>query len=498
MSESDSVVVLFAGSVSEERERFSTIIQDRGLPYTLLLPEDMKSAGTYLESGDVDAIVTDLDFGSGAMVDWLSLWPRPFILLAYYGEERRVEELVRDEASACLMRDPAFRHLGTLPGLISKVLGIRESLDRQNAHLQISERQYLDLMQALPDIVYTLDGDGRFIFVNDSVSQLGYNPQELIGKHFSYILDEEELAKVSRDAVLSALAPGHQGPIPSPKLFDERRSGKRMTRDLVVRLRCAPRLSDAAVAKLVAYGEVSSVGFRLPEYQGLRIGTVGILRDVSIRQEAERRLRNDLHVRELMLKETYHRVKNNLQVVASLLSLHGSAMKDPESAMAFMNCEAQIQSMAMVHDELYRAPDSQTINMEPFLERLTDYLFSLFDAVPATFQKTVRCEGVSLNAEQAIPVGLVVNELLSAWLVDGDKSRVAELYVSLERIGPESLRLSVAFPSGYGTVSREDGASTGLQLVDALASQLRGTGSWSEARYSLDFPLAPSEASGQF
>jgi PAS domain S-box-containing protein len=139
-----------------------------------------------------------------------------------------------------MMRDSGFRHLGALPVMIRKVLNVRESLDRQNAHFQLSERRYLDLVSSLPDIVYTLDGDGNFIYINESVSQLGYSPHELIGKHFSEIIQEDYIPKVSRNIVVDMLKGMVTGDEAAPKLFDERRSGGRMTRILEVRLKSSP------------------------------------------------------------------------------------------------------------------------------------------------------------------------------------------------------------------------------------------------------------------
>ena len=231
------MTILFATTVAEERLRFQDLVSLMGLEYTIRVPESLQEADKILAEDAVDLIVTDLSFANGAFADWLMLWPRPFILLGYYGEESRLDGLIRDEACSFVMRDSSHRHLGSLPTMIRKVLNIRESRDRQNAHFQISERRYMDLVSALPDIVYTLDAQGRFCYINDSVSCLGYQPSELMGKHFSIIVDEDDVAKVSRDLVLPELRGRTTGPEGSPKLFDERRTGSRMTRDLVIRLR---------------------------------------------------------------------------------------------------------------------------------------------------------------------------------------------------------------------------------------------------------------------
>ncbi len=498
MDSSKRVSILFAGSVLEERELFIAMNEKLIKPYAIVCPEDLKAADAALETGSIDVIITDTSFGDGAFADWLVLWPRPFILLAYYGEEDRVDELIRDEACSYVMRDAGFRHIGGLPTMIRKVLNTRESLDRQNSHLQISERQYLDLLRSLPDIVYSLDSEGRFLYLNDSIRQLGYEPHELIGKHFSEILDPEDVPRVSRSMVLSVFPPGVPGPNPPPKLFDERRSGSRMTRNLMVRLRGASHEPGAPSARVDAYGEVSSVGLQLPEYEGLGVGTVGILRDVTVRAEAERHLKETLHTKELLVKEVHHRVKNNLQIISSLLNLQSDAIKDAEAARIFMNCQTQIHSMAMVHEQMDPSENFQVIDMGRYLSVLAEYLVRVLDDGTSAADYRVTCETIEIGADQAIPVGLIVNELVSLALslpLSASQGRLVS--IDFIRIGPTDLLLKVSTGLRAGTsmaASHPAGAlsdqALGRQLVDALCAQLGGTVSWfqGDALCSIVFP----------
>ena len=101
----------------------------------------------------------------------------------------------------------------------------------------MSEHQYLNLLQAIPDIVYMLDAEGRFVYINDAIRILGYEPSDLIGKHFSRIIHPDDVPRVSRVEALRPLQGVATGDENAPKLFDERRSGKRMTRNLELRLR---------------------------------------------------------------------------------------------------------------------------------------------------------------------------------------------------------------------------------------------------------------------
>ena len=496
MNKNAFVSILFATSIAEERVRFLELVDTRGLAFQVYFPDSLRAADALLSHQSVDLIITDLAFDGGAFADWLSLWPRPFILFAQYGEETRVSELISDESCSFIMRDPSFRHLSGLPIMIQKVLNVRESLDRQNAHLQISERRYLELVSSLPDIVYTLDGEGRFVYINESVSQLGYSPHELIGKHFSAIIEDEDVPRVSRDIVVSSLRGAVTGNEAAPKLFDERRSGDRMTRNLDVLLKTkASGRAGSTMGKVDSYGEVSSVGFTLPEYEGGSIGTVGIIRDVTKRKREELKLQEDLRMKEILLKEIHHRVKNNLQVVSSLLNLQSSNIQDLRAQSVFTDCQTQVQAMALVHEQLYRSDNLQSVEMGTFIESLVAYLFHVYDVDDRRIRSEISTALINLEIDQAIPLALIVNELVSNALKHGLSEADGVVSVSLKKNEAGLLELNVR-DSGKGLSPdfRIDSSETlGFQLVQALGSQIGGGLSWTSddgASFTLTFPYA--------
>lgn len=496
MKRNSVVSILFATSDSQEQTRFLDMTARRSLNYRLDFPDSLRTADALLSSAAFDIIITDLAFDGGAFADWLTLWPRPFILLTEYGQEERLRGLISDEACSFMVRDGAYRHIESLPIMIDKVLNVRESLDRSNAHLQISERRYMHLVGALPDIVYTLDGEGRFSYVNDSISLLGYEAHELIGKHFSEIVEEEDVPRVSREMVLRELAGKVTGPERAPKLFDERRSGDRMTRNLELRLKPKHPIG-AAVARgtVFAFGEVSCVGFRMPEYTDGDLGTVGIIRDISDRKREEARLLENLRIKETLLKEIHHRIKNNLQVVSSLLNLQSGVISDPLSRSVFTDCQTQVQAIAMVHEQLYRSDDLQRVEMRPFIESLVGYLFHLYDVDEARIHHSVEVSSPALGIDQAIPIALIVNELVSNALKHGLAESEGAVAVSLERLPDNLLELKVR-DSGTGLPAdfRIDSSTTlGFQLVQALVSQIGGGLTWTSedgAEFVMKFPIA--------
>jgi PAS domain S-box-containing protein len=173
----------------------------------------------------------------------------------------------------------------------------RTMLDR----LSGSQRRYHALLELLPDIVYVIDPGGYFTFVNESVRCLGYTVDDLLGQHFSVLLHPDDYQRVARCAVLPKYKNVSTGEN-APKLFDERRSGKRMTANLEVRLLARPG-SDAARAMPDRYAIVSAVnaaGYYANERreESAFLGTIGIIRDITERKVAEeqkRRLLEQLH-----------------------------------------------------------------------------------------------------------------------------------------------------------------------------------------------------------
>ncbi len=474
-----SLTILFASDEREEHAAFAEFVRETGLPYRILYPDSVSKIDAIIANEKVDLIITDLRFQNGGFADWLFLWPMPFILLADFKDAARIDEIIKDEACDFLIREAEGRHLPLLPIMIRKVLNQRESLNRQNMHLQISERRYLDLVQALPDIVYTVDDAGYFTFINDSVENLGYKPMDLIGKHFSTIIDPADVPKVSRRYVLKDYEGKQTGPDNAPKLFDERRTGDRRTRDLEVKLRPndKPVPGLMKIGSIISYGEVSSVGFSSAGLDPESLGSAGIIRDVTARKQTEKFIRESLREKEILLKEIHHRVKNNLQIISSLLNLQSDYVKNPDDLKLFIDSQMQVQSMALVHEQLYQSDRLSRIDMGGYLKALCDKLYDVYRISPLRIGLEFGIDDIRFDVDTAIPVALLVNELVSnsfKYAFPGDVKGVVS--IGLRKADGE-YRLSVK-DDGVGIPGEfniEESETLGHQLIASLTSQLRGS-----------------------
>ena len=205
---------------------------------------------------------------------------------------------------------------------------------------------------------------------------------------------------------------------------------------------------------------------------------VALWKDVTERKQAEARIKTSLQEKELLLKEIHHRVKNNLQVVCSLLSLQGSAIQDPGTRQLFEETRDRVRSMASIHEMLYQSADMARIDFSGYISNLASQLFSSHGVDPARVKLQVDVEPVSLGINLGIPCGLLINELVTNALkhaFPGD--RAGTITVSMRETLDHSIRIAVR-DNGIGIPSDldvESADSLGFQLVTTLIGQLNGT-----------------------
>lgn len=213
--------------------------------------------------------------------------------------------------------------------------------------------------------------------------------------------------------------------------------------------------------------------------------------EIAEREQAETAVRAQLIENQVLLKEIHHRVKNNLQIIWSLLDLQTAGVADPTAAIALRDSQERVKSMALVHQMLYQSGSFARIEFLTYLDKLAHGLFTAFGA--GTIKLVLSGEPLTVDLNTAIPLGLIANELITNSLKHGfPGGRAGELRIDLtSTVGAGILTIS---DNGVGLATGLDLATTkslGLQLVYLLAGQIGAkvtVGSEQGTRFKLEFP----------
>lgn len=222
------------------------------------------------------------------------------------------------------------------------------------------------------------------------------------------------------------------------------------------------------------------------------------------RSRAETSVQSSLAEKEVLLKEIHHRVKNNLQIISSLLDLQSHHTQDLLATEMFHECQTRVQSMALVHERLYRSHDLARVDFAGYIESLTDHLFQSYSVDHGKVALTLNvAKEVRLPIDIAIPCGLLINELVSNCLKHAFPGMEhAAIRIDFLLIPEDRLLLTVA-DNGVGLPEGQDmetAQTFGLQLVSMLVKQLNGRMGISRAggtSFNMLFPLNRPSSFGE-
>lgn len=212
-----------------------------------------------------------------------------------------------------------------------------------------------------------------------------------------------------------------------------------------------------------------------PVYLKDKIIVFGVGSDITERKKDEDRLLRSLKEKELLLREIHHRVKNNLQIISTLLTLQSSQASDNNLDELYLESQNRIQSIALIHENLYHSEDLAHINFKSYVKGLITDLFDSYGVDSSLIQLHIGIEDVTMGIETAIPCGLIINELVSNSLKHGfSHTKTGQINIELYKLEDRQYTLVVsdtgdAFPDEVDLISNE---TLGLELIKNLVKQL--------------------------
>jgi PAS domain S-box-containing protein len=213
------------------------------------------------------------------------------------------------------------------------------------------------------------------------------------------------------------------------------------------------------------------------EYQG-KPAVQGAVIDITDRIQADEQIKASLEEKEVMLREIHHRVKNNMQIILSLLRIQSRSVRDKGIQDMFKQSQNRIRSMALIHEALYKSGDLARIHIDDYISRMTTHLLSIYREGLGDVEINQEAEGIFLDINRAIPCGLIISELVSNCLkhaFPGKREGQITIRMTRDIKGTNSL---IVKDNGTGLPEGLDYRETetlGLQLVTDLVQQINGS-----------------------
>ena len=391
-------------------------------------------------------------------LDFSSLLSEDQLPMAFEGIEDILNKGYQTKPSIYRLRKKDGTHIWveTEATLISKggkpyaVQGIaRDVTEHKQAEeaLRESEEKYRAIFESFHDVYYRTDREGRVTIISPSVrNHAGWDPEDIIGHPVTdFYKDPSER-----------------------ETFKEKLKESGVINDYELKLLAKDgRVIDVSVSSKIIFDKNKRP-----------IGVEGVLRDITDRKRSEEQVKSSLKEKEVLLQEIHHRVKNNMQIISSLLNLQSRNISDKKVKDMFNMSRDRIKSMALIHEKLYQSRDLSKINFAHYIQSLTVHLLHTYNAKEDRIKLSAEAKDVFLDISKAIPCGLIVNELVSNSLKHAfPHDMKGNIRVQLNAGNNGDVRLSVS-DDGIGIsegVDVQKPESLGLQLVNDLIDQLGGT-----------------------
>jgi len=323
---------------------------------------------------------------------------------------------------------------------------LEQQVKERTAQLQHSQAQYRAIVEDQTELIARFLPDTTLVYVNVAFCRyFGLNQDDMIGKSFTPIVYDSDRPRVTQ--AIQSMS------FENPTVTVE----NRVIVDGHVRW-------TQWVNRMLFDRQRNFVEFQM----------VG--RDITDRKQAEEKLQASLREKEILLKEVHHRVKNNLQIIYSLLRLQQRTLKDPQATACLLDSQNRIEAIALIHEKLYQTDNLAQIDFREYIASLVENLHNSYNTRPQDITVETEVDKISLDINKAIPCGLIINELVSNALKYAFPNRKGHIQVKLHADEHFNIRLTVkdngiGLPKGFNLTQSN---SLGLQLVHDFVDQLRG------------------------
>ena len=363
----------------------------------------------------------------------------PVVYLTAYLDEERLEKTKGTAPLGCIIKPCDDKELRpTIEMALQK-----HKLEKA---LRNAEQDWRNSFNSLDDVMLIIDRDFNIEKINGiGLKLLGKSKEEVIGEKCYQVISGVD-------------SPGEDCP-------------------------CMKSLETKKVESLDRYEEIFGKYYSIKtspifDENGEIIKFVDLRRDITERKRAEEQIKAALREKKVLLKEIHHRVKNNMQVISSLLRLQSRHIKDKEALELFEESRDRIKSMALVQEQLYQSGDLARIDIAVYIRNLTTHLFTGYGVISTGINFDIEIKDVLLDVNTAIPCGLIINELVTNSLKHAfPDGRGGEIKIAMRTIKDNPIELIVS-DTGIGFPEDLDFQNTdslGLQIVCALVDQLNGT-----------------------
>jgi PAS domain S-box-containing protein len=336
-------------------------------------------------------------------------------------------------------------------GKIAIIGTLQDISERLQAERELkNQREYLrTVIDTDPNFVFAKDWNGRFTLVNRAVAEnYGTTTEGLIGKtDADFNPNEEEIEHFLKDD-REVISTGKSKFISEEMVTNSKTKETRWYQTIKVPLK-------------------SSNG---------KFEVLGVAADITARKLAEEITKRSLKEKEMLLREIHHRVKNNLQIIVSLLKLQSKFVYDKRDLAIFNKSRSRVETMSLIHEKLYKSADISEINIGNYLSDLTAHLLKAYKVNSDEVEYSIKADKILVGIDTAIPCGLILNELINNILKHAfPEGHRGVIDILLKKCG-EDIILEVSdngtgIPDSFNT---EDSDSLGMQLIDTLVKQLEG------------------------